>query len=56
MICYLHDGVGVADRDACPIIEANPDTIKDVLGALMSDRGPLSAAGAAGPQYVRKNY
>ncbi len=56
VICYLHDGVGVADRDACPIIEANPDTIKDVLGALMSDRGPLSAAGAAGPQYVRKNY
>jgi glycosyltransferase involved in cell wall biosynthesis len=56
VICYLHDEVAVADRDACPIIEANPETIKDVLRALIVDRGRLSAAGAAGPQYVRRNY
>jgi len=56
VICYLHDGIAVADRDACPIIEANPDTIKDVLHRLIADRTRLSEAGAAGPQYVKKNY
>ncbi|WP_375788900.1 glycosyltransferase [Bradyrhizobium sp. Pha-3] len=56
VICYLHDGVAVADREACPVIEANPDTIKEVLRRLISDRTRLSKAGAAGPDYVRKNY
>lgn len=56
VICYLHDGVAVAEREACPVIEANPDTIKQVLHQLISDRTRLSEAGAAGPQYVRKNY
>jgi glycosyltransferase involved in cell wall biosynthesis len=56
VICYLHDDVGIADRDGCPIISANPDTIRDVLHGLILDRSPLSAAGAAGPPYVKKNY
>lgn len=56
VICYLHDGVAVAEREACPVIEANPDTIKQVLHQLISDRTRLSDAGAAGPHYVRKNY
>ncbi|WP_456727256.1 glycosyltransferase [Bradyrhizobium sp. USDA 3364] len=56
VICYLHDGVAVADRERCPVIEADPDTIKDVLYQLISDRTRLSKAGAAGPQYVRRNY
>ncbi|WP_050403600.1 glycosyltransferase [Bradyrhizobium embrapense] len=56
VVCYLHDGVAVADRESCPVIEANPDTIKDVLHQLISDRTRLSKAGAAGPEYVRKNY
>ncbi|WP_223969173.1 glycosyltransferase [Bradyrhizobium sp. RD5-C2] len=56
VVCYLHDGVAVADRESCPVIEANPDTIKDVLHQLISDRTRLSKAGAVGPEYVRKNY
>jgi Glycosyl transferases group 1 len=56
VICYLHEGVAVADRDACPVIEANPDTIKDVLRSLISDRARLSEAGVAGLQYAKKNY
>ncbi|QOZ33063.1 hypothetical protein XH92_16445 [Bradyrhizobium sp. CCBAU 53421] len=56
VICYLHDGVAVADREACPVIEANPDTIKEVLHQFIVDRTRLSRAGAAGPEYVRKNY
>ncbi|MBR0938035.1 hypothetical protein [Bradyrhizobium jicamae] len=56
VICYLHAGVDVADLEACPIIPANPDTIENVLRSLMSDFTRLSAAGAAGPGYVRKNY
>lgn len=56
VICYLHDGVAVAEREACPVIEANPDTIKQVLHQLILDRARLSDAGAAGPHYVRRNY
>lgn len=56
VICYLHAGVDVAELDACPIIRADPDSIKCVLKCLMSDRVRLSAAEAAGPAYVRRNY
>ena len=28
VICYLHDEVAVADRESCPIIEANPNRSK----------------------------
>ncbi|MGY3488962.1 glycosyltransferase involved in cell wall biosynthesis [Bradyrhizobium sp. USDA 4011] len=56
VVCYLHDGVAVADREACPVIEANPDTIEEVLRQLISDRTRLSEARAAGPRYVRQNY
>lgn len=56
VICYLHDEVAVADRESCPIIEANPNTIKDVLRNLISDRARLAAATEAGPRYVERNY
>ncbi|WP_143201426.1 glycosyltransferase [Bradyrhizobium sp. NAS96.2] len=56
VVCYLHDGVAVADREGCPVIEANPDTIKETLRQLIADRTRLSKLGAAGPDYVRKNY
>ena len=42
------DFVAVAEREACPVIEANPDTIKQVLHQLILDRARLSDAGAAG--------
>ena len=56
VICYLHDDVAVANREVCPIIEASPETIKDVLRGLISDRTRLSRIGAAGRDYVRRNY
>lgn len=56
VICYLHAGVSVADLDTCPVIYADPDTIKDVLRDLVSDRTRLSVAEAAGPIYVKRNY
>ncbi|MDA9430543.1 glycosyltransferase [Bradyrhizobium sp. CCBAU 51627] len=56
VICYLHDDVAIANRRACPIIEANPETIKDVLKGVVTDRAQLSAAASAGPGYVKQNY
>lgn len=54
VICYLHDGVHIAGRSECPVIQANPDDIEDVLSGL--SRGQLESAGRAGREYVRKHY
>jgi hypothetical protein len=56
VVCYLHDGIAIAEPDACPVIPANPDTIEEVLRALILDRKPLAKARVAGPIYVKKNY
>jgi hypothetical protein len=56
VICYLHDDVAIAERDACPVIPANPETIADVMRALYLDRKQLAEARIAGPQYVKRNY
>jgi glycosyltransferase involved in cell wall biosynthesis len=56
VICYLHDGVAIAEPDACPVIPANPETIADVLRALVLDPKKLSRARIAGPIYVKRNY
>ena len=56
VICYLHDGIAIAEPDACPVIPANPDTITDVLRDLMSDPERLSQARVSGPLYVKANY
>jgi glycosyltransferase involved in cell wall biosynthesis len=56
VICYLHDGIAIAEPDACPIIPANPDTIEKVLRALIIDRKPLAEARIGGPTYVKRNY
>jgi glycosyltransferase involved in cell wall biosynthesis len=56
VICYLHDGIAIAEPDACPVIPANPETIEMVLRGLVLDRQPLSRARIEGPIYVKKNY
>jgi glycosyltransferase involved in cell wall biosynthesis len=56
VICYLHDGVAIAEPDACPIIPADPDTIEQVLRGLILDPEQLSRARNAGPNYVKRNY
>jgi glycosyltransferase involved in cell wall biosynthesis len=56
VICYLHDGIAIAEPDACPVIPANPDTITDVLRDLMSDPERLAEARVSGPLYVKANY
>jgi glycosyltransferase involved in cell wall biosynthesis len=56
VICYLHDGIAIAEPDACPVIPANPDTIEEILRGLVLDRKQLSQARIAGPIYVEKNY
>ena len=56
VVCYLHADVDIAEPEACPIIQANPDTIEDVLRALTFNRERLLEARVAGPHYVRRNY
>jgi glycosyltransferase involved in cell wall biosynthesis len=56
VICYLHNGVDIAEPESCPIIPANPDTIEDVLRSLLLDRERLRHARKMGPLYVRRNY
>lgn len=56
VICYLHAGVDIADASSCPVIQANPDTIEEVLRNLTLDRSRLSQARIEGPAYVRRNY
>jgi glycosyltransferase involved in cell wall biosynthesis len=56
VICYLHEGIAIAEPDACPVIPANPDTIEEVLRGLVLDRKQLAQARIAGPTYVKKNY
>lgn len=54
VICYLHDGVQIAAPKECPIIQANPDSIEEVLAHLSHSQ--LEFAGRAGREYVRKHY
>jgi hypothetical protein len=56
VVCYLHDGIAIADPDACPVIPANPDTIEEVLRGLVLDRKQLTQARIAGPIYIKRNY
>lgn len=56
VICYLHEGIAIAEPDACPVIQANPDTIEEVLRGLVLDQKQLSEARIAGPIYVKRNY
>jgi hypothetical protein len=56
VICYLHDGIAIAEPEACPVIPANPDTIEEVLRGLILDPKQLAQARIAGPIYVKRNY
>ncbi len=56
VICYLHEGVGLADLPNCPIIEASPETIEAVLRRLVARRGELVDAAGKGRAYVKHNY
>jgi len=56
VVCYIRDTDMLADAEACPILNANPDTIYDVLLACLQGEMDLSALGAQGRRYVERYY
>ena len=62
VVCYLRDDflnfyktVGVLGKNDCPIINANPNNIEDVLRNLYHNRKILEESSLKGPKFV-KNY
>lgn len=56
VICYLRPGVALANLENCPVVQADPDTIKDVLRRLAREREALAEIGARSRDYVVRNY
>lgn len=56
VVCYLRPGVALADLDNCPIVHADPDTIKGVLRRLAQEHDALAAIGVRSRDYVVRNY
>ena len=57
VVCYLRDGVAIAEPNRCPIIKADPDTIADVLKRLATtERHTLADIGTESRAYVLRNY
>lgn len=56
VICYLHKNIQIAERENCPVIEANPRNIGLVLAELKTDPARLATARLRGPSYVESNY
>ena len=57
VVCYLRDGVAIAEPNRCPIIKADPDTIADVLKQLATtERHTLTDIGTESRAYVLRNY
>ncbi len=57
VLAYLGDVVRRRIREACglevPILEADPDTLSQVVQGVLADREAARTAAAAGPEYVR---
>ena len=56
VIAYIADWDLVLAPDECPIINANPDTIFDVLNGILVDPGQLTVVAKRSRQYVEKHY
>lgn len=56
VICYIVDKDIVLAPDECPIINANPDTIYDVLKHISDNRSSLESIGRKSRAYVEKYY
>jgi hypothetical protein len=56
VVTYLRGSDMVVAPEECPIINANPDTIYDVLKACATGRYDLQAIGRRGRAYVERYY
>src|SRR5262249_8941689 len=56
VIVYVSDLSVVIASDECPIINANPDTIQDVLRQVLEDLDGLAEIGRRSRAYVENHY
>lgn len=56
VIVYIGDWDRVVNSAECPIINANPDTISEVLSALLAEPDRLGEIGKRSRRYVEQNY
>jgi hypothetical protein len=56
VIARLRPGVQISARDECPVIVADPATIKNVLAGIVADPTRLAGLGARGRRYVLRHY
>jgi glycosyltransferase involved in cell wall biosynthesis len=55
VLCYVRDPSLLPSPEALPIISANPDTLYDVLRAVIADRASLPEIGRRSRAYVETN-
>lgn len=56
VICRLRDGIALASRQECPIIEADPSNIKTILLNIIQDRSLLDGLGDRGRYYAGRYH
>ena len=56
VLCYLRDRALTASAEECPIIEADPDSVYDVLRAITEDMGRLVDLGKRSRAYVERHH
>ncbi len=56
VVCYLRDDVSDRLPDACPVVPARPDTIKDVLRRLIVDDALRADIGRRSRRYARRHH
>jgi hypothetical protein len=56
VIAHLRPGIQISARHECPVIEADPSTIKQVLADIVADRSKLNGLGKQGRRYVLRHH
>ncbi|GAA4964391.1 hypothetical protein GCM10023205_30630 [Yinghuangia aomiensis] len=55
-LCYLHESVTQYLPDGLPIVNADPDTLRDELERVVAERDAARRIAARGPAYVREHH
>jgi hypothetical protein len=55
-LCYLHESVTQYLPDGVPIVNADPDTLREELERVVAERDAARRIAARGPAYVREHH
>ena len=56
VLCFLRNSESMLNSETCPIINADPDTLYDVLKQILSGAHDLVEIGLKGRHYIEHNY